>query len=154
MRRPRSISGKREFLEIGRLAGRFPIASSKRGGRLGELSVWCSNDYLGMGQHPLVRQAMKRAVHEFGASSGGSRNIGGTNHYHVLLENELADLRGREDALLFTSGYSANDGARSVLAGQVAGCVVYSDELNPRCWPVLLSARKRIPLPLPSEAAF
>ncbi|MGX4735433.1 5-aminolevulinate synthase [Kitasatospora griseola] len=125
-----SPKAKREFLEIGRLAGKFPAARSLRDGVTSEISVWCSNDYLGMGQHPLVLAATREALDEYGAGSGGSRNIGGTNHYHVLLENELADLHGKEDALLFTSGYTANDGALTVLAGRPGDCVVFSDEMN------------------------
>jgi 5-aminolevulinate synthase len=125
-----SRPASRNFLEIGRIAGRFPAASNSRGDEAREVSVWCSNDYLGMGQHPLVLEAMKDAVDRFGAGSGGSRNIGGTNHYHTLLEAELADLHGKADALLFTSGYTANDGALTVLAGLVGDCVVFSDELN------------------------
>nr|MDT0522174.1 5-aminolevulinate synthase [Streptomyces sp. DSM 41633] len=121
---------KREFLEIGRLAGKFPAARSLRDGVTSEISVWCSNDYLGMGQHPLVLAATREALDEYGAGSGGSRNIGGTNHYHVLLEKELADLHGKADALLFTSGYTANDGALTVLAGRPENCVVFSDEMN------------------------
>lgn len=121
---------KREFLEIGRKAGSFPTARAWDGRDTSDISVWCSNDYLGMGQNPRVMEAMKRAVDEFGAGSGGSRNIGGTNRYHVLLERELADLHGKDDALLFTSGYTANDGSLSVLAGRPENCVVFSDELN------------------------
>jgi 5-aminolevulinate synthase len=124
---------KREFLEIGRLAGRFPAASARTASGdtdSSEINIWCSNDYLGMGQNPLVLDAMKEAIDTFGAGSGGSRNIGGTNHYHVLLEKELADLHGKEGALLFSSGYTANDGALTVLAGRMEGCVVFSDELN------------------------
>ncbi|WP_018569820.1 5-aminolevulinate synthase [Streptomyces sp. PsTaAH-124] len=118
---------KREFLQLGRVAGRFPAATTAHHG---EIAVWCSNDYLGMGQHPEVLAAMKRAVDEYGAGSGGSRNIGGTNHYHVALEEELAALHGKEDAVLFTSGYSANEGALSVLAGRIDDCAVFSDRLN------------------------
>ncbi|MET9293687.1 5-aminolevulinate synthase [Streptomyces sp. NPDC003077] len=118
---------KREFLPLGRIAGRFPAAGTLDNG---EISVWCSNDYLGMGQHPAVLDAMKRAVDEYGAGSGGSRNIGGTNHYHVALEKELAALHGKADAVLFTSGYSANEGALSVLAGRIDDCAVFSDQLN------------------------
>ncbi|MFH8367823.1 5-aminolevulinate synthase [Streptomyces sp. NPDC018031] len=127
-----SDSGKREFLEIGRLAGQFPAASVREDGDgdVSEISVWCSNDYLGMGQHPAVLDAMKGAVDKYGAGAGGSRNIGGTNHYHVLLEKEVAELHGKEDALLFTSGYTANDGALSVIAGRMEDCVVFSDALN------------------------
>ncbi|MEV6671495.1 5-aminolevulinate synthase [Streptomyces sp. NPDC051162] len=125
-----SDGGKREFLEIGRLAGRFPAASVRGGGDAARISVWCSNDYLGMGQHPAVLDAMKEAVDKYGAGAGGSRNIGGTNHCHVLLEKELAALHGKEDALLFSSGYTANDGALSVIAGRLEGCVVFSDALN------------------------
>jgi 5-aminolevulinate synthase len=128
-----SDGGKREFLEIGRLAGSFPMASVRSSGPVAgpdSISVWCSNDYLGMGQHPAVLKAMKNAVDEHGAGAGGSRNIGGTNHYHVLLERELAALHGKDDALLFTSGYTANDGALSVIAGRMEECVVFSDALN------------------------
>ncbi|MDH6130009.1 5-aminolevulinate synthase [Kitasatospora sp. GP82] len=122
---------KREFLEIGRRAGRFPsaIANYRPDGAGSEISIWCSNDYLGMGQNPRVMSAMKGAIDRFGAGSGGSRNIGGTNHYHVLLEQELAALHGKEAALIFSSGYTANDGALSVLA-TIGDCVVFSDELN------------------------
>nr|WP_100808792.1 5-aminolevulinate synthase [Streptomyces sp. M56] len=128
-----SDGGKREFLEIGRLAGNFPAASLGGSGHVAgpdSISVWCSNDYLGMGQHPAVLEAVKDAVDKYGAGAGGSRNIGGTNHYHVLLENELAALHGKDDALLFTSGYTANDGALSVIAGRMEGCIVFSDALN------------------------
>ncbi|WP_410658225.1 5-aminolevulinate synthase [Amycolatopsis sp. lyj-112] len=122
---------KRDFLEIGRQAGRFPTASRyDQGDELAEINVWCSNDYLGMGQHPDVLAAMKRAVDTFGAGAGGSRNIAGTNHFHVALERELAELHGKEDALLFTSGYTANDGSLSVLAGRPENCIVFSDEKN------------------------
>jgi 5-aminolevulinate synthase len=123
---------KRSFLEIGRRAGRFPSAMARTGtgGPDLEVSVWCSNDYLGMGQNPAVLEAMKTALDAFGAGSGGSRNIGGTNHFHVLLEKELAALHGKEAALIFSSGYTANDGALSVLAGRMPGTLVFSDELN------------------------
>lgn len=104
MKESEAAGGKREFLEIGRLAGRFPAASSSLDGTSADISVWCSNDCLGMGQHPDLLTAIKKTIDEFGAGAGGSRNIGGTNHYHVLLEKELADLHGQEDALLLTSG--------------------------------------------------
>ncbi|MEV3870677.1 5-aminolevulinate synthase [Streptomyces sp. NPDC049906] len=125
-----SPQGKREFLQIGRLAGKFPAAQNHRDGTVSEITVWCSNDYLGMGQHPSVLAATREALDEYGAGAGGSRNIGGTHRYHVLLEKELAELHGKADALLFTSGYTANDGALSVLAGVLGDCVVFSDEMN------------------------
>lgn len=123
---------RREFLEVGRIAGRFPDASARiePGSALSEIRIWCSNDYLGMGQHPKVIAAMKEALGKYGAGSGGSRNISGTNHHHVLLERELADLHGTEQALLFSSGFSANDGALTVLASSMEDCVVFSDEKN------------------------
>jgi 5-aminolevulinate synthase len=120
----------RTFLEIGRRAGHFPSAVARVPDGDTEVSVWCSNDYLGMGQHPLVLAAVHDAVAKFGAGSGGSRNIGGTNHCHVELERELADWHGKDAALLFTSGYTANDGALTVLAGTPSNTVVFSDELN------------------------
>ncbi|MBP2334831.1 5-aminolevulinate synthase [Saccharothrix coeruleofusca] len=119
-----------KFLELGRRAGRFPVATAWRDGTTAEIDVWCSNDYLGMGQHPAVLAATKQAVDEFGAGAGGSRYIAGTNRYHMLLERELAELHGKESALLFSSGYMANDGSLTVLAGQAADCLVFSDELN------------------------
>ncbi|MET7488217.1 5-aminolevulinate synthase [Streptomyces sp. NPDC005538] len=123
---------RRDFLEIGRRAGRFPSALARLHDAPSdvEISVWCSNDYLGMGQHPSVLEAAKSAVDAFGAGSGGSRNIGGTNFYHVLLERELAELHGKEAALVFSSGYTANDGALTVLAGRAPGTLVFSDALN------------------------
>ncbi|HET9511264.1 MAG TPA: 5-aminolevulinate synthase [Sphingomonas sp.] len=121
----------RVFIDILRNKGHFPNARCFAGHNGPKpITVWCSNDYLAMGQHPKVVAAMEEALHDVGAGSGGTRNIGGNTHYHVDLEAELADLHGKEGALLFTSGYVSNEATLATLAKVLPGCIIYSDELN------------------------
>jgi 5-aminolevulinate synthase len=121
----------RVFIEILRNKGSYPNARCFAGHNGPKpITVWCSNDYLAMGQHPTVIEAMEQALHDVGAGSGGTRNIGGNTHYHVELEAELADLHGKESALLFTSGYISNEATLATLGKLLPGCVIFSDELN------------------------
>jgi 5-aminolevulinate synthase len=121
----------RVFIDILRNKGAYPNARCFAGHNGPKpITVWCSNDYLAMGQHPKVIAAMEEALHDVGAGSGGTRNIGGNTHYHVDLEGELADLHGKEGALLFTSGYISNEATLATLGKILPGCVIFSDALN------------------------
>ena len=120
----------RIFADLEKIAGNFPQALNYKDNSVSEVTVWCSNDYLGMSQNDIVIESMIEAVKKVGAGSGGTRNISGTNHYHVLLERELCYLHQKEAALLFNSGYLANQATLSTLGKKLPDCVFFSDEKN------------------------
>ncbi|MCF1484289.1 5-aminolevulinate synthase [Agrobacterium vitis] len=120
----------RVFADLERQRGNFPRATRYTENGQHDVTVWCSNDYLSMGQNEQVVEAMKNAIDHCGAGAGGTRNISGTNHYHVLLEQELADLHGKEQALIFTSGYISNWATLGTLGQKIPGLIIFSDALN------------------------
>ena len=122
----KKIGEYRIFKDISRVSGSFPLAKNNNLEKNNGIVVWCSNDYLGMGQHPFVLEAIERALHKVGAGSGGTRNISGTNRYHVLLEQEISNIHKKDSSLLFTSGYVANQSAISILGSKLKKCVIFS----------------------------
>ena len=130
LNRLKSESRYRHFVELERVAGEHPISRYHGPDGVRDVTMWCSNDYLGMGQNPDVVSAMARAIKEHGTGAGGTRNISGTSHAIITLERELASLHGKERALVLTSGYVANEAAISALAMQMPDCIIFSDEMN------------------------
>lgn len=129
----KKLGNYRYFADIERIKGKFPKATYRGSGATQpakEITIWCSNDYLGMGQNPVVVEAMHEALDTMGAGAGGTRNISGTTHLHILLEQELAHLHQKEAALVCTSGFVANEAAFETICGKLPNCIIFSDELN------------------------